>query len=296
MNLRFKQQVLDLLNGAIDIHIHSAPDVYPRILNDIELAEQARDMGMRAILVKNHFFETASRAQLATDAAGFPVFGGIALNQTVGGLNAQAVETALKLGAKTVWMPTLHSREFVANKSHVANLAGELGDNLQGLYVLKDDGSVKDELHPIFDLIKKHNSSLATGHLSIKEAKAVVKAAAEAGVPRIIVTHPLASFVNYSTEDMKEILDLGATFLEHVFNDTTRQVGHPITRETLFNGMKAIGAKHCIMSTDAGQWLNPVPVQQMGIYIQDALNFGFSEDEVRAMVQENPAAMLGLED
>jgi len=294
MKLRFNKQVLDLLSGAIDIHIHSAPDVYPRILNDMELALHAREMEMQAILIKNHFTETAGRAQVATDVTGFSVFGGIALNFSVGGLNSHAVRTALKLGAKTVWLPTLHSKEFVANKSHVANLAGEIAEDLQGIYVLNGDGSLKDELYPIFDLIIEHNSSLATGHISIDEAKVVVREAANRGIKKIIVTHPLASFVNYSVEDMKEIIDSGATWLEHVFNDTTRQVGHPITREALFNGIKAIGAEHCIMSTDAGQWLNPVPAQQMGIYIQDMLNFGFSQSEIRKMATENPAAMLGL--
>lgn len=294
MKLRFSQAVLNLLSGAIDIHIHSAPDLYPRILNDIELAIHAREMGMEAILIKNHFTETAGRAQLATDATGFRVFGGIALNLSVGGLNPHAVRAALKLGAKTVWLPTLHSLKFVANKSHVANLAGEIGNNLQGIYILKEDGSLKEELYPIFDLIIEHDSSLATGHVSIEEAKVVVREAAKRGVKKIVVTHPLASFVNYTVEDMKEILDLGATWLEHVFNDTTRQVGHPITRDALFSGIKAVGARHCIMSTDAGQWLNPVPCQQMGIYIQDMLHFGFSEEDIRTMVSDNPGAMLGL--
>ena len=294
MKLRFSQAVLNLLSGAIDIHIHSAPDLYPRILNDIELAIHAREMGMEAILIKNHFTETAGRAQLATDATGFRVFGGIALNLSVGGLNPHAVRAALKLGAKTVWLPTLHSLKFVANKSHVANLAGEIGNNLQGIYILKEDGSLKEELYPIFDLIIEHDSSLATGHVSIEEAKVVVREATKRGVKKIVITHPLASFVNYTVEDMKEILDLGATWLEHVFNDTTRQVGHPITRDALFSGIKAVGAKHCIMSTDAGQWLNPVPCQQMGIYIQDMLHFGFSEEDIRIMISDNPGAMLGL--
>jgi hypothetical protein len=294
MKLRFQKNTMDLLKGAIDIHIHSAPDVYPRILNDIELALQAKELGMQAILVKNHFTETAGRARLASDAADFPVFGGIALNLSVGGLNPHAVRTALKMGAKTVWLPTLHSRQFVADKSHVANLAGEIGDDIEGLYVLNDDDSLKEELYSIFDLIIEHDSSLATGHVTMKESKVVVKEAASRGVKKIIVTHPLASFVNYSVEDMKEIIDLGATYLEHVFNDTTRQVSHPITREALFSGIKAIGADHCIMSTDAGQWLNPVPVQQMGIYIQDMLNFGFSERDVGIMVADNPARILGI--
>lgn len=294
MKLRFQEGVQDLLEGAIDIHIHSAPDVYPRILNDIELALQAQEMGMRAILIKNHFTETAGRARLASDATGFPVYGGIALNLSVGGLNPHAVRVSLKMGAKTVWLPTLHSRKFVANKSHMPNLAGEIGDDLKGIYMLNEDGSVKEELYPIFDLIIENDSSLATGHVSIEEAKAVVREAAKRGIRKIIVTHPLASFVNYSVEDMKEILDLGATYLEHVFNDTTRQVGHPITREELFGGIKAIGADHCIMSTDSGQWLNPVPAQQMGIYIQDMLNFGFSKGDIGTMVADNPARILGI--
>jgi 6-pyruvoyl-tetrahydropterin synthase len=294
MRLRFEKKVLDLLEGAIDIHVHSAPDVYPRILNDVELARHAKEMGMRAILIKNHFTETAGRALVASAEAEFSVFGGIALNFSVGGLNPHAVEIALKLGAKTVWMPTLHSRKFVIDKSHVAHLAGEIRDGLEGIYLLKDNGSLKEELYPILELIAQWNSSLATGHISKEEARIVVTEAAKKGVKKIVVTHPLASFVSYSEDDMKQILDLGATYLEHVYNDTTRQVSHPITRESLFSGIRAIGASHCIMSTDSGQWLNPLPAQQMGIYIQDMLNFGFSAEEIRTMVADNPAGLLGL--
>ncbi len=294
MRLRFRKPVMDLLDGAIDLHIHSAPDVYPRIQNDLELAEQAQEIGMRALLIKNHFTETAGRAALVRDVTNFQMFGGIALNLSVGGLNPHAVEPALKLGAKTVWMPTLHATGFVGKKSHVANLAGEIKEGLEGIYLLDESGSLKEEIYPILDLIAEHDSSLATGHISKREAMALVRAAAERGLKKIIVTHPLASFIDYSVDEMKEILDLGATWLEHVFNDTTRQVGHPITREALMSGIRAIGPNHCIMSTDSGQWLNPVPVQQMGIYITDMLNFGFSTNDVRTMVQDNPASMLGL--
>ena len=143
-------------------------------------------------------------------------------------------------------------------------------------------------------MIAQWDSSLATGHISKEEAKAVVVEAASRGVKKIVITHPLASFVNYSVDEMKEFLDSGATYVEHVYNDTTRQVSHPISRETLFSGIKAIGAKDCIMSSDAGQWLNPIPAQQMGIYIQDMLSFGFSPQEIRTMVADNPARLLSL--
>ncbi len=294
MKFRFEKNVLALLEGSIDIHIHSAPDVYPRLLNDVELAFSAKENGMRAILIKNHYFETASRAQIATDIADFPVFGGIALNLTNGGLNRHAVKMALKMGAKQVWMPTVHADYFVKNKSHVANLATEIGDDVQGLTLINEDGMLKAELYEIFELIKGADAIFATGHVTKEEAKIAVREAAKRGVKKIIVTHPAATFVHYSVDDMKEILDLGATFLEHTWNDVTRQVSHPLPIHVLFDVIKSVGAAHCIMSTDAGQWLNPPAAQQMGIYINEALKSGISSEDIRMMVSDNPAKILGI--
>ena len=294
MRLRFEKKVLDLMDGSVDIHIHSAPDVYPRILNVIELARHAKEMGMKAILVKNHFALTAGQAKIASDETDFPVFGGIALNLPVGGLNIHAVDVALKLGAKMVWLPTLHSQKFVQHKNHVAHLAGGIRTDVKGIYLLNNDGNLKEELYPIFDLIAEKDAILATGHISVEEAKVAVGEAAKRGVKKILVTHPLASFCNYSVKEMKVMLDLGSTYLEHTYNDATRQVSHPIKLEDLYNGIKAIGPKHCIMSTDSGQWLNPVPVQQMGIYIKDMLSFGLSKRDIRTMVSDNPVQVLGI--
>jgi len=294
MKFRFEKEVLALLEGSVDIHIHSAPDVYPRLLNDVELALSAKENGMRAILVKNHYFETAGRARLASDVADFPVFGGIALNLTNGGLNKHAVKMALKMGAKQVWMPTVHADYFVKNKDHVANLATEIGDDVQGLTLINEDGTLKKELYEIFELIKEGNAILATGHVTKEEAKLAVREAAKRGVRKILVTHPAATFVHYSVDDMKEILDLGATFLEHTWNDVTRQVSHPLQISVLFDVIKSVGAAHCIMSTDAGQWLNPPAAQQMGIYIQEALKSGISYEDIRLMVSDNPAKILGI--
>jgi predicted TIM-barrel fold metal-dependent hydrolase len=292
--LRFEKRVQKLLEGSIDVHIHSSPDIFPRIMNDIDLALAAKQQGMRAILIKNHVVITADRAEIASAQADFPVFGAIALNLTVGGLNLEAVEVALKMGAKEVWMPTIHASHYVAQKDHVPTLAKAVKADMKGIYLLKEDGSLKDELFPIFKKIAEADVALGTGHITLQEAKAVIKEAAKAGVKKIIVTHPLATFVNYSNEDMKWCLDNGAMFLEHVFNDVTRQVAFPITQKAIADAIRAIGAKYIVMSTDSGQWLNPIPAQSMGIYIKDMLDLGISEDDVRRMVSTNPARMLGL--
>jgi predicted TIM-barrel fold metal-dependent hydrolase len=223
------------------------------------------------------------------------VFGAIALNLPVGGLNLEAVEVALQLGAKEVWMPTIHASHYVAQKDHVPTLAKAVKADVQGLYLLNPDGSLREELYPILKKIAEYNVALGTGHITKQEALAVVKEAAKSGVKKIVVTHPLATFVNYSLDDMKEALNHGAMFIEHCFNDVTRQVAFPITQKTISDAIRAIGAKYTIMSTDSGQWLNPVPVQQMGIYIKDMLDLGISDEDVRMMVSTNPARMLGLE-
>ena len=54
-----------LLEGAIDTHVHSAPDVIERKLDDLQVARQARERGMAAVVLKNHFLPTPLRARLA---------------------------------------------------------------------------------------------------------------------------------------------------------------------------------------------------------------------------------------
>ena len=49
-----KVRAKELVEGSIDFHIHTGPDVFPRLVNDIEAAQQAKAAKMKAILLKNH--------------------------------------------------------------------------------------------------------------------------------------------------------------------------------------------------------------------------------------------------
>ena len=53
-----------IIEGAIDFHIHSSPDVIPRRLDDFEVAKSAARSHMKAVVLKNHFASTAARAVL----------------------------------------------------------------------------------------------------------------------------------------------------------------------------------------------------------------------------------------
>jgi len=48
----------DLLKGAVDIHVHTSPDVFDRKLDDMEAVEQAQKAGLKGLVLKNHLFPT----------------------------------------------------------------------------------------------------------------------------------------------------------------------------------------------------------------------------------------------
>jgi hypothetical protein len=289
-----EKRAKELLKGSVDFHIHTGPDIYPRLMNDIEVAKQAKKAGMRAILIKSHSTITGDRAQISQFVTGFPVFGGVALNWHVGGLNKFAIECAAKLGARQAWMPTTHATNYLKYVDHVPMFAKAMPKDIKGISVLKNDGTLVPEIRQILEVIAKNDMILATGHLSPEEGIAVIREAKKAGVGRIVVTHPSASFVNYSTDQMREALDAGANYLEHVFNDCTPQVASPIHPRALGDAIKAVGPEYCIMSTDSGQVVNPPPVKVMTRYIQEMLEYGFSERAIRTMTAKNPAKILGL--
>ena len=66
------------LTGAIDMHAHADPDGTARKLDAIDLARLAKERGMRAIVLKNHYEPTQSLAYIVRkEVPGIEVFGGI---------------------------------------------------------------------------------------------------------------------------------------------------------------------------------------------------------------------------
>ncbi len=279
----------ELLRGAIDVHIHTGPDIYPRLVTDLDAARQAKEAGMRAILLKSHVTITADRARMAEEAVGgIKVMGAVTLNYPVGGLNSWAVSTAADLGARLVWMPTTHAAKYIENVSHVPMFAKKMPKDIVGITVLDGNGRLKEELRPILGIVAEEEMVLGTGHISAREGLALIEEAVKAGVKRITVTHPLASWVGYSLEEMKEAIRRGASALEHTWNDTTPHVAHPIEPRLIAETIKEIGPENSIMSSDGGQSTNPPPVEMMRSFIAAMLKEGFSEDEIRKMTRDNP--------
>jgi hypothetical protein len=292
----------DLLTGAYDTHIHVAPDVVPRIVDDVTLARRFLDLGMDGFQLKSHYTSTAERASVVNAAVpGIHCLGAIVLNRAVGGLNALAVEVAAREGARTVWLPTVDS----VNESHERDAPPgakvpvwvklqlelrEQGLEIPTVPVIDDDGAVLPELRAVLERIAHHELLLATGHLARDEIFAVVDAAIAGGVTDIVITHPEFPAQSLSVEDQVALAGRGA-LLERCM--TTPHTGK-IAWEQWMQNIRDAGYERSVLSTDLGQTFNPPVEDGMGIMVDQLLSFGFSEEEVHVMAVVNSRKVAGV--
>ncbi len=294
MSINVDTRSKELLKGAIDTHIHTAPDIYPRSVTVHAAAQNAKEAGMRAILVKSHCTDTSDRAELTSQLTGFPVYGGVTLNYPVGGLNIHAVRESIRQGGKQIWMPSTSAPSFLRQANSVPHLAKTLPLGVGGITILQKNGQLAPEIKPILDLIAEHGISLASSHISPTEGLLLVKAARETGVKRITITHPHADFLHYTLDQMMELAHLGA-LLEFHFAFTTSAVRDPFSVADLAKTIRTIGPQHCILATDGGQAVNPPPHEMLRLFIAGMLEVGFSDDEIQTMTVQNPGWILGLQ-
>ncbi len=81
------------LKGAIDFHVHQGPDSVDRAIDADDLARLAKKMGMRGMVMKNHWEDTAALAYMVRkEVPGIELFGGITQDLAVGGINLEAVK------------------------------------------------------------------------------------------------------------------------------------------------------------------------------------------------------------
>ena len=280
----------NVMQGIIDMHIHAAPDVRARKLDDLELMEASVQRGVRAIVLKSHNVPTADRAYLVNRVAAekypdvkFTAFGGLCLNHPVGGLNPDAVETSLKLGAKVIWLPT-NTAENHYRKNGKAPSKG---------VVVTRDGKAVDELQDIFALVKQYNAVLATGHIGAEECFPVVEAARAAGVEKIVITHPEFWVVGMTPEQQADIVRKYDVLLESVYAQPVNG-SYKINIPDNIAAKKAIGPENFVISTDSGQTVNPYWYESYTTYFK-AVSEVFTSEQVRRMTHDNPAWLLDID-
>ena len=288
------------IENAIDLHCHFGPDSIggPRragghghSVSALDAAREARDAGYRALVLKSHSFASPQTAcQMCEAVPGLQVFGGVCTDYPSGGLNVEAVDVALRLGARIVWLPTVHSHQDYLNGK-----AATMGTRGTGIHVIDEAGQPVPEVRAIFDLVQGDGAVLATGHTTAAEHYAVCKEFARQG--KLLVTHAgeHAAGPHLTKEQCTELADLGATIeltaltCDHVFGAPGK------SPQAMAETIRYIGHERCTLASDYG-WTKEVPNPAAGLkdFLERLWKVGITEAELNQMAAVKPAELLGL--
>lgn len=270
---------------VFDLHVHSAPCLLPRRADDVQTVDDYERAGFSGCVLKGHFEPTAGRAAAAGSGRALNVLGGLVLNHAAGGLSPTAVEAALGLGARIVWMPT-----FDAHAHREAGLPpAPIGAPSPGLSIPPADGRAEEVVRRILALVADADAVIATGHLSAEEAGWLVRAAREEGAHRVLATHASFTLPGLSTPAAAELAELGA-----VLEVTAYQLLHQQDMDAarLADFVRGLPPERCVLSSDAGQPDSPPGPEALALLAEALVSEGLDRAAVEAMCSEVPTLLV----
>ncbi len=282
------------IEGLIDFHSHSAPDVFGRAIDDDESAALYMARKAEGIVLKNHVVSTAGRAfLLRKHNPSIKAFGGIVLNSAVGGINPDAVQWMWRMQGglgRLVWFPTFDA------DNHVKHFK----DAPEGVKVVGADGKALPAVSEVLKICAQQKLVVCTGHASPPQALAVIEAARDAGCDRIVVTHAEFDVVNMTVEQMKKAASMGAKLEICAMGPLMGPNAHlpwmrhwrQVTYKESAEHVRAVGAEHFVLSTDLGQTGNPSQPDGYAMLVAGLLGQGITRDQIKLMGRETPGKLL----
>ncbi|WP_326835272.1 DUF6282 family protein [Amycolatopsis rhabdoformis] len=293
------QAAVRALHGLIDMHTHSGPSPFPRRFLHHEAARDGWDrLGMRAMVAKSHHHNTVmdilAQADRLTDVP-TQVFGGIALNSMVGGINPHAVRMCLNMGGKVVWFPTISSGRHIECHPEGGDFpTATIPLTLERIDVVTPGGDLTAATREVLSIIRESGAVLNGGHMYPEYIRRVFQEANELGMRRLVISHP--NFVIGAEPQLcDEYVRMGA-FIEHEIGMYRPGLGDALFPvETLMEWISRHGPDHVVLASDLGQRNQPPPVDAWIATADALLDLGLPEKDLQQMVVHNPAYLLQLD-
>lgn len=271
-----------------DLHVHAAPDVTTRRADDLDTVRAYLRSGFTGCVLKAHYESTVGRAAAAAAAVGLPVYGGIALNQHVGGFNPAAVAAALAAGGRVVWLPTTDAHtQQAAGLPRLCQTQPAIGMHTYAAPPV--DASTEPALRTIFGLVAAADAVLATGHLSAAEVGWVVEHAQAAGVRRLLLTHPSYTVPGMRAAEVSDLAMRGA-FVEVTAYQLLSQPGCSASALAAFVG--EVGYERLVLSSDTGQPDSPEAPEALTRLVDALVGEGLDRAALAVAAGETPAGLV----
>ena len=294
--LDMKKQLNNMITRAIDLHVHIGPEIIPRKYTAQSLADAERGK-IAGCVLKNHFYPTAGMFDIK-NIKGIQLFGSCVLNNSVGGMNAEAIYAASLVAPKPliVWFPTLNSEQFLRrNKYEIApewveDKSIRLKPASETIPVLVSKNShLLPEVKRVIEMVALVKGVLATGHIAANESFLVAKYARRLNIP-VIVTHPIYQYINMPINMQKDLAAMGC-YIEQSYSMFSMD-GVAIAK--IANQIKAVGPNSVVLSSDVGQSFSPSPSAALLLYCELLLKKGIGLSELEIMLVKNPRNILQI--
>jgi hypothetical protein len=296
-------------HGPIDMHVHIGPELLMRRYSPASLAEEARREGI-GVVMKNHFQPTTGWvSQLRRPDDPVPLIGSVALNYGAGGIDDHGVRAALSGWKRdvlqpdpdperfVVWMPTVCAEGHLAVTGRrdimlewgITEANSRVFAPGEGIRLNDAAGRPVAGLARALAIVARHDLVLASGHLDHDETILLVRLAREAGVRRIVLTHPLFPSTELEPATVARLWrDYGA-YTELCFVNLAMD---NLSIKQYVELIEAVGPEGCILSSDVGQPFSPPVGEALRAFFAELQKGGVSEDDVARMAVLNPRRLL----
>lgn len=291
------KKIEEIIKQAIDIHYHVGPEIIPRKYTARGLVEN--EMGkIGGFVLKNHFSPTVPFVEELGKNKKLQLFGGVVLNNSVGGLNPEAIRASAMLSSNPVmvWFPTVNAENFLKKSEYEIapewirsnDFSARKSKSIKGVRIM-ENGILTQNALDVLKMIKECNAVLATGHISWEESRLLAKKARSMGI-QVAITHPIYQRVNMPIKIQKELAERGC-FIEQSYSM------HSIDKipiEKIAQQIRLVGSKSIILSSDMGQSFSPMASIALMKFCKLLLKQGIEIDELFTMLVTNPRKLLGI--
>ena len=293
----------EILRGMIDMHVHGGPACIRR-LPSMELAREMAAAGYAGFVIKDHHLPTPALAQVVTEAirreqeegtlpgSGFTAYGSICLNSAVGGMNVNAVDAAVQMGAKVVFLPTVSAPQHIEHQGGM--FAGSTSVPEKPVDVCDENGRLTEETEEVLSYLAAHKEVvLATDHVAARKLDLVLERALELGVERIFMNHP-AHTIGASWEQVDAWVKLPGVYLEMQAVDIiglSNTWRYPVRMVEEF--FRHVPPEKAVLSSDFGQPPNGSAVAGMEHFLSEVQErIGISDEDLVTMIRTNPEKLM----
>jgi hypothetical protein len=284
----------ELVENSIDTQVRLYPDYVPRANDIIEYAIKASKAKMRAFISQDHFFPTVGQAWCAQQRVEEMV--------RDGQLDYACQCLGTHILAWSHHPDQIHMIHKYPNLGGILFWCQTMGGRNCGpdLRILDENGKLDSEVKQVIKLCAEYKIPVMTCHaaMSYNCILPMAQYAAEVGA-HLLWMHaaPFVMFGEAATiAQCRELVRLGC-YLQVDANKVLPSIIWPMTDPNMgLEWTAELGPDHIIPCTDGGQPFFGDALDCWKMFVRAMIHFGIKKEDIKTMIQTNPAEFLYLND